>query len=115
MFERRRRSRKKAQLLIDVLDQDSGRRIGCVVNLSAEGMMLFSESEIPVAAIFQFRLVLEDPVDGREGVKCGAESLWSSPANSENSYWTGFQIIDISDEDSRFLNTLISDWVEEPY
>ena len=28
----------------------------------------------------------------------------------ENNFWTGLQIIDISDSDSRILETLIEEW-----
>ena len=73
-------------------------------------MPLISDKPIPTDRVFQLRMSLPKPIAGVDCVNFGVESLWASPAMDENYFWTGVQIIDISDTDSRILATLIEDW-----
>ena len=110
MHEKRKVPRKRAPEKITVYDQATENAIGQVVNLSTGGMLLISDHPIPVESVFQFRVALPGPIEGAVSLNFGAESLWDSPAMDENYYWTGFQIIDISESDSRILEILIEDW-----
>ncbi len=110
MNEKRKAPRKKAPEKITVYDQATENAIGQVVNMSTRGMLLISDHPLPVDGVFQFRIALPEPIAGADSLDFGAESLWGSPAMDENYFWTGFQIIDISESDSRILETLIEDW-----
>ncbi len=110
MHEKRRVPRKRAPEKVTVYDQATENAVGQVVNMSTGGMLLLSDKPIPVDSVYQFRIALPEPIDGADSLYFGAESLWGSPAMDENYYWTGFQIIDIAESDSRILEILIKDW-----
>ena len=48
---------------------------------------------------------LNDPLNGIDTIDFGAESLWTADADDQHNYqWTGFQIIDISEESRDFID-----------
>ncbi len=110
MHDKRKTPRKKAPEKVTVYDRATDNAVGQVVNMSTGGLLLLSDSPIPVDNVYQFRIMLPDFIDGTDSLNFGVESLWGSPAMDENYYWTGFQIIDISESDSRILEILIKDW-----
>ncbi len=68
--------------------------------------------QIPTApgTLFQLQMPLSTPIDGIKKIEFGVESLWCQRAKETSSYWTGFQIIDISDASSKTIEALISSW-----
>ncbi len=91
-----------------ILDAHSGKLLGELVNLSTDGFMAISPDCIVCGTVCQLRIPL---VQGDRNVEIlvGAESLWCDDANDSGSYWTGFQIIDISPEHQEILNTVVGD------
>ena len=110
MHEKRKSPRKPAPDRVTVYDRNTDTAFGQVVNMSIGGMLLISDKPIPTDRVFQLRISLPNPINGVDYVNFGAESLWASPAMDENNFWTGLQIIDVSDTDSRILAILIEDW-----
>ncbi|VAW73762.1 hypothetical protein MNBD_GAMMA13-515 [hydrothermal vent metagenome] len=89
-----------------IYDAHSGKIIGELVNLSSDGLMVASCESIDCGSICQMRIPLikgEQQVD----IRIGTESLWCEDANDSGTYWTGFQIIDISPEDQLILDTVL--------
>ena len=86
-----------------------GRALGVLVNISSSGFMLISEEDHPTpGSIHQLQLV--DLGNQELSISLGATCLWQEEASASNSYWSGFQIIDISDNNReqliRYLKTL---------
>lgn len=94
----------------EILDAHSGKTIGQLVNLSANGLMVASDRAIPVNTVCQLRVPLARG-DHRFELRIGAVSLWCEDANASGTHWTGFQIIDISPADQQILNAVIGDQV----
>ena len=111
MHEKRRQPRLQAPDRLTVYDRATETAIGHVVNMTTEGMLLLSDNPISTDRVLQLRISLPEPVMGRDSLEFGAESLWESPAMDENNYWTGLQIIDISESDTGILEILIADWL----
>jgi hypothetical protein len=88
-----------------VLDAHSGAAIGQLVNLSSDGLMLAGADCIPRNTVCQMRIPLTRGSEQFE-IRIGAESLWCEDANDSGMHWTGFQIIDISPEDQRILDSV---------
>lgn len=108
MNEKRTSTRKKTDGLIEVLDITRGKTVGHLADIGGNGFMLVTrEHDIQPNMVFQFRFFFPKPIMDRDTIDCGAESLWSDTAVSENGYWVGFQIIDISDSDGRIIQYLI--------
>ncbi|MBD9485387.1 PilZ domain-containing protein [Pseudomonas sp. PDM14] len=105
--DRRQHSRHATELSMEVFDLHSGRRLGRVVDLSADGFMLFSETPLEADAVFECRLVLVDSVNGIDEIRLGADCLWSRPGADGQHGWSGFHIIDLADDQSEALNTVL--------
>ncbi len=89
-------------------DAHSGEAVGELVNLSSDGLMAASSDCICCGSVCQLRIPLmkgEQQVD----IHVGAESLWCEDANDSGTYWTGFQIIDISPDDQLILDAIVGD------
>lgn len=90
-----------------VSDAHSGAVLGQLVNLSHDGLMIAGNHCIARNSVCQMRIPLV--VGGtRQEICIGAESLWCEDANGSGLYWTGFHIIDISAEDQKTLDAVVS-------
>jgi hypothetical protein len=105
--EKRSSSRVQTRTEIEVIDKNTGAQLGRLVNISNEGFMLVGKDVIEPNQLFELRLVLSQPVSECEVVECGAESLWNNSASHASYHWTGFHIIDISDEYSAIIDELM--------
>ncbi len=110
--DNRSSSRVKARNEIEVIDVNSGEPMGRLVNISNGGFMLVGKSVIEPNQLFELRLVLSQPIGDCEAVECGAESLWNNSASHASYLWTGFQIIDISDDNATIIEELIQQYGE---
>ena len=108
--EQRRKNRVTIPEHPQILDAHSGKVLGELVNLSSDGLMAVSPDGIACGTVCQMRIPLIQG-DSRVEILVGAESLWCNDANDSGSYWTGFQIIDISPEHQEILNTIVGDQV----
>lgn len=101
----RRSDRKSPNGIVAVIDALTGDRIGQIGNLSAEGMMLISPNHIEQGALFQMEFSLIDQEDQQHHFNVGALCLWCSAASSR--FWAGFEIMDISEQDSETLRDIV--------
>jgi hypothetical protein len=108
--EQRKTIRKIANEVLEVSDQVTGTLLGKVVNISAEGLMLLSNDPIAAGSVYQLDLKLPRLINGHSVICFGAEAVWSSQAAQPGSHWTGFRIIDASEEDVLSIDELIFDW-----
>ena len=90
----------------NILDAHSGEVLGQLANLSVDGLMAVSSLRINCGTVYQVRVPLA--VGGQlVEIQVGIEALWCEDANESGSYWTGFQIIDISPEHQTILNSVV--------
>ncbi|MFQ5645031.1 MAG: PilZ domain-containing protein [Thiogranum sp.] len=104
--EQRRKSRVTIPEHPQILDAHSGQVLGELVNLSTEGLMAVSPECVTGGTVFQMRIPLVQG-DRKVEILVGAESLWCDDANGSGTYWTGFQIIDISSEHQAILDAVV--------
>jgi hypothetical protein len=105
--ERRLHSRHHAEVQLEVFELHSGQRLGRIVDLSADGFMLFSENLLAADQLMECRLVTEQEIDGVYQVTLGADCLWSRPGADGQHCWAGFHIIDLADDQAVALETLL--------
>jgi len=110
MTDQRKIPRKIADDVLEVSDQHTNSTLGQVVNISAEGLMLMSDEPFSVGSVYELDLRLPRLVKGHSKVSFGAEVIWTTPASQPGSYWSGFRIIDVSEEDVLTIDELILDW-----
>lgn len=108
---RRKHPRHTLRNTVTVVDTNSGKTLGTIANLSQEGIMLVHNHPLESENIYQIRLCIaeglmndEKPIDIEMGIDC----LWVSPAgDTASTYWSGCQIIDISDDASALIEQII--------
>ncbi len=111
MIDKRKSSRKIVDEVLEVSDQITGTRLGRVVNISAEGLMLLTQEPIVAGSIYQLKMELPNTGgDDPQTIAFGAEAVWTTEAGQPESFWTGFRIIDISSDDVLLIDDLILDW-----
>ena len=104
--EQRRKRRVTIPDHPQILDAHSGEVLGELVNLSVDGLMAVSPGSIVCGTLCQMRIPLLCNGE-RVEIQIGVESLWSEDTNDSGTYWTGFQIIDISAEHQAILDAVV--------
>lgn len=111
MVEKRSVPRRKPSAIVKVFDEITGIDLGQVANLTPEGLMLVSRTPIPLGSIFQLGLRVPSSAGRVDQICFGAESVWASQTEDAGGYfWSGFSIIDISDEAANFIEHWIEGW-----
>lgn len=105
--ERRLHSRHHAELQLEVFELHTGQRLGRVVDLSADGFMLFSDTPLTADELVECRLVSEQVIDGVCEIILGADCLWSRPGADGQHCWAGFHIIDLADDQAAALDVML--------
>src|SRR5512137_907914 len=98
--ERRRRKRRMLSHYLPVEDSTTGQMVGHLVDISPVGLRL--DSKIPVTPdhSFHLRLVLPEPIDGKESLECTAVAKWCrSDPFRPSIYNAGFEITGIAPDD----------------
>ena len=106
--DKRGQERVDVSGIVRVVDQHTGRDIGKLVNISEEGIISLGYHPIPENSIFQLSLEFGTEEDEKKPILIGVESLWCRSSNNEKQYWSGFYIIDISDQDKERIRNLIN-------
>ena len=107
---RRKHPRHNLRDVVSVVDKASGQSVGTVANLSLEGLMLVNSKPLNPDCIYQLRLNIDGAALGAaQEIELGVDCLWSSPAASvpAAAYWSGCQIIDVSEKDFAVITKLI--------
>ena len=97
--EMRVRTRVEVSEVIHVTDRQTGETLGQLVNISEEGFMLLSKQPVTEDNIFQLALEFDNEPGNTSPIQIGVENLWCHASDDQTQFWSGFYIIDISDED----------------
>ncbi len=94
----RRLTRHAVSSVVDIYDKDRETYIGRLVNIHQEGLMLMGDVRLEIDHLYQLQLQLPSPINGRSVVSMGVDCLWTRASEDNRQHWSGFHIIDISDE-----------------
>jgi hypothetical protein len=109
--EHRRSQRKRAHQMIQVVNSITGKPVGHIGNLSIDGMLLISSTQLREDALFQFTFQLPSGATAQtHQLEIGVHEQWCETAAVPGQFWSGFRIIDIGTEDYNVLY----DWVMSP-
>ena len=99
--DNRGQERIEVSEVIRVVDRQTGSTIGQLVNISEDGLMLMGAEPVPENSIYQLSLEFAaDSASAAGGpVMVGVESLWCHSSSDQAQHWSGFYIIDISEQD----------------
>ena len=104
--EMRKTERFDVTGVVRIIDKPTGRDIGQLVNISEEGIMIMGSQPIEDNSIMQLSLVFGSGSDNKPDMSIGVESLWSNSSGEDAKYWTGFYIIDISEQDKQRIRAM---------
>jgi hypothetical protein len=110
MAERRKVKRRHLIYYLRVFDRASGRQLGHLVDLTADGMMLMSERPIRVGRTLALKMALPGGTGGEQIVEFDATSLWTSEDINPDFYDTGFKFEKISRKHLAQIETLVDDY-----
>lgn len=92
-----------------VYDQNENRLIGNLVDISTKGIMVVSESELPVGKVFNLKMLLPDSLEGSKEVEFQAETRWCHNDANPNFFDTGFELINPVGDFLEALDRLVED------
>jgi hypothetical protein len=90
----------------ELIDQLRGEKLGEIVNLSTNGMMVITSSALEVDSLYQVECVSHGPDGQQISFTAGVSVLWTSGASEADTSWVGLQVIDIGLESRKALLTL---------
>ncbi len=92
MQNRRKHKRGAPERYIPVVNRASGKRIGVLANLSAEGAMLITDGPIRSGTTLPCRVELPLPILDRETISFDAECRWCRKNVDEGRWESGYQL-----------------------
>ncbi|KPW36452.1 hypothetical protein ALP45_04117 [Pseudomonas coronafaciens pv. atropurpurea] len=105
MHKERKIERHQLQDYLQVFNRHTGRPIGCLGNVSEEGLMLISELPLLVGA--RFDLCLKRPgSDTGQPLEVSATCLWCREDETPGSFDSGFELPEVSTEYLEFIELL---------
>lgn len=108
-MHQRKHERYIPTTLIEAINTITENQLGTIANISLGGFLLTSQvDDIPEGAIYQLRLQESSDQTTLTPINLGATCLWHSEAASPGSYWSGFEILDISPQDEQALKSYIA-------
>ena len=109
--ELRRHPRYSINRPLLVVNTLSAQKLGTLVNLSEEGLMLLGEEALGDGNVYQVSIAVSTGDSPEDVINIGIECLWVSAADSEDKVWSGHRIIDISETDQILMSALISQMI----
>ncbi len=104
--EKRRQTRVPVEDEICIVDLTTGKELGVLANVNAEGFMLIGDEGLKEDRFYDLSINL-DPNGTGEEVIIGAECLWISETGTGDQVWAGFQITEVSESGSECIDRLI--------
>ena len=99
MKERRKANRFSLNYYMSAINAETNQKVGNVVDISTQGIMLVSETPIPVGEIIIIRLPLDQTIFEKPALEFKVMSIWCHPDVEPTSYSIGFELMDMASED----------------
>ena len=107
MEDYRHRPRKNTPHVVKVLMADSGRTVGRVVDITADGMMLVTKDKIVIGQVYSFRIILPVMVHNRTDISMEAKSIWKQSDDNQDFSKCGFKFINLPGEDGFLIEDVM--------
>ena len=103
--EYRKSKRVKPHVKIEIINMIMGKKLGDILNISTDGLLISSKTQISIGEMFQTEWHIA--ARGLKSISMGLECLWSETQYT-NICLCGFYIIDISEDDQNILDRIIA-------
>lgn len=103
MNDIRRNPRKPVDDHLPVQNTITNQPMGRIGNLSIDGMMLIQNRPPRDDALYQVSFPLPDAHGRTQPIEIGIHETWTEDASVPGQIWSGFEIIDIAENDRQRL------------
>ncbi len=107
MAERRIVPRKKFKMYMRVVDDDTQKTLGHMVDVSPDGLQLETSEPLPVNKDFYLRVELTPELADRPFMVFVAKARWCKPGNIPLLFYTGFRIVEIMPDDKEIFEGIV--------
>jgi hypothetical protein len=109
--ERRTLARRELIYYLKITDRKTAREIGRVGDIHAEGMLVMSETPLPLNRTFDVDVELPkavQAVEGQESMSMRFKTMWTRPGPRNSTYHeTGAQFLDLDVQHQAIIRQLI--------
>ena len=110
MLDRRKHPRKHLVFFGRVYHRQTGELLGNLADITIQGFMVIGEHPQKPDLKFPLRLELPEQIFGKNHLDLNALSVWSHPDLIPTLHNTGFQLMDVSEEDLAILERIIREY-----
>jgi hypothetical protein len=111
MFEKRRSEKRKNLIYyLEAYDNENGELAGHVVDITAGGVMIVSESMFELDKIFSLKIILPFTIDEIDSVIFNAECVHCAVSQNKSHFDTGFKYISLDESFLAILDKLIKEY-----
>ena len=107
MENRRKINRRYLLYFVRVYDAATRQQIGNLVDITPRGAMIISQDPIPAGQEIRLRLELTSDVADKPFLEFPSCSIWCHPDLDPTFYNTGFEILELTSEDSGIIQRII--------
>jgi len=105
--ERRRSKRRHLVYYLKVFELPAENLLGYMLDISPAGIMLLSDKAMKLQREYFVRMLLPQPISGKDAITFKAACVWSQTDLYLDFYANGFQITKITQEDAKIIEDLI--------
>lgn len=106
--ELRQLKRRHLIYYLEVFDQETGKLLGHLVDLTVKGMKLISKEEIAPGRAFSLRMIMPEEYCPEREVHFTGTSTWCSQDVNPDFFATGFTTPDLNEKTRRLFMILIN-------
>ena len=107
MEDYRHRPRKNTPHLVNAINVETGRTLGRIVDITADGMMVVTKERVVPGTIFNFRIILPVMVHHRTEVGLEAKAVWVDEDPNTKFNRIGFKFINLAGEEGFLLEDVM--------
>ncbi len=107
MAEQRQVKRRHLIYYLKVIERNTAKPVGFLINITTKGIMIMSETPIEADKIFHFKIQLQTDLSEHEFLNFDAKSKWCEKSVNSDFYDTGFELIDVNADDFRGIENVI--------
>ena len=110
MENRRRQDRKYLTYFSRVVDRNTGRMLGYLVDLTTGGALLVGNIPLRLDEVFDVRIDLPDGFSRQGQMEIEVKVVWVQPDIDPEFFRTGLQLVNVQPSDLLILGRMLSDY-----
>ncbi len=110
MEDKRKVDRRFLLYYMRVYDAATRQQIGHLVDITPRGIMIVGDHPLPEGQTTRLRVEVTEEVADKPFMEFSVHSKWTEPDIIPSMYNTGFEILDLTPEDSEIIRHIIEEF-----